>query len=82
MEFLFDNEDTLGVNSFISGTCDIANLDGHPRPPDMTTDKSFCEKRYEVYTPRMNLTSMDIASSGLPKPQYCTSDPQGTYCDH
>ena len=80
MTFLFDNEDELGVNAYLSGTCDQAQLAGTPtRPPNL--DPAFatsdCQTRYEVYTPRFNRTTMDISPAGIPKPQFCTSDPNG-----
>ena len=79
---MYDLEDEFGVNTVVNGTCDLNDV-GTPsnRPPNLassvsTDGRGQCQTRLKNYSPRLNLT-MDIAPSGLPKPQYCTSEPEG-----
>ena len=84
MNHMFDLEDIYGVNdTFVSGSCDLSDVKTElRRPPHLEQNTSperthGCRAAYKAYTSRMNYTQMDVASSGLPKPQYCTSNPSG-----
>ena len=84
MQFLFDHEDEYGENAFLSGTCDRIQLrNTSTRPPNLEQGvaPAECRTDYAVYSPRFNRTRMDVSAAGIPKPQFCTSDPNGQ-CGH